>query len=263
MRAAEQNRPDVAHERRRWHGWQRVTDPARFVFLDETATTTDMARRYGRSLLGARLVAAAPAGHWKTTTFIAGLRESGVIAPLILDGAMNDPASRTGGRAGRCAPGRQHHRQGAPLGGRRKRGAQAQAIGRSRGGRTTKIHAVVDGRGRPFTFTLSAGQRGDAPLAPVLIESLPAARLCIADTAYDSDAFRHLLIARGTLPVIPNNPTRKHRHPFDPVAHRLRNLIERAFCRLKDWRRIATRYDKLASNYAAAICIAIVTTWWI
>lgn len=69
-------------------------DPSRFVFLDETATTTDMARRYGRSLLGVRLVAAVPAGHWKTTTFIAGLRESGVIAPLVLDGPMTGPAFR-------------------------------------------------------------------------------------------------------------------------------------------------------------------------
>jgi putative transposase len=60
--------------------------------------------------------------------------------------------------------------------------------------------------------------------------------------------------------MIPNHPTRKCRHPFDPALYRLRNLIERAFCRLKDWRRIATRYDKLATNYA--IAIAIVVTWW-
>lgn len=109
---------------------------------------------------------------------------------------------------------------------------------------------------------LSAGQRGDAPLAPTLIEALPAARICAADTAYDSDALRQFLITRGTLPVIPNHPTRKHRHPFDRGAYRLRNLIERAFCRLKDWRRIATRYDKLATNYAAAIAIAILVIWW-
>ena len=70
-------------------------------------------------------------------------------------------------------------------------------------------------------------------------------------------------LEQGTLPVIPNNPTRKRRHPFDPVAYRLRNLIERAFCRLKDWRRIATRYDKLAANYAAAVAIAIAVNWWI
>ena len=128
---------------------------------------------------------------------------------------------------------------------------------------SAKIHAVVDGRGRPLAFTLTPGQRGDAPVAPLLLLALPAGRCCVADTAYDSDALRQMLLDQGTLPVIPNNPTRKRRHPFDPVAYRLRNLIERAFCRLKDWRRIATRYDKLAANYAAAVAIAIAVTWWI
>jgi transposase len=69
-------------------------DPARFVFLDETATTTHMARRYGRSPRGARLVTAVPHGHWKTTTFVAALRQSGVIAPLVLDGPMTGAAFR-------------------------------------------------------------------------------------------------------------------------------------------------------------------------
>jgi transposase len=94
LRAAEQDRPNVAQKRRRWRGWQGFMDPARFVFLDETATTTVMARRYGRRVQGARLVAAVPYGHWKTTTFIAGLRASGVIAPLVLDGPMTGPAFR-------------------------------------------------------------------------------------------------------------------------------------------------------------------------
>ena len=67
-------------------------DPARFVFLDETGTATNMARRYGRCPSDQRLVAAVPHGHWQTTTFIAGLRQSGVIAPLVLDGPMNGPA---------------------------------------------------------------------------------------------------------------------------------------------------------------------------
>ena len=69
-------------------------DPARFVFLDETGTATNMARRYGRSPLGERLVAAVPHGHWRTTTFVAGLRQSGIVAPLVLDGPMTGPAFR-------------------------------------------------------------------------------------------------------------------------------------------------------------------------
>jgi hypothetical protein len=94
LRAAEQDRPDVTKKRRRWHAWQAFMDPARFVFLDETGATTDMARRYGRSPKGARLVAAVPQGHWKTTTFVAGLRETGVIAPLVLDGPITGQAFR-------------------------------------------------------------------------------------------------------------------------------------------------------------------------
>jgi transposase len=94
VRAAEQDRPDIAHERRLWRVWQRFMDPARFIFLDETGTATNMARRYGRGPRGERLVAAVPQGHWKTTTFIAGLRQSGVVAPLVLDGPMTGPAFR-------------------------------------------------------------------------------------------------------------------------------------------------------------------------
>ena len=85
-RAAEQDRPDVAGERQLWRAWQRFMDPARFVFLDETATATDMARRYGRGPSDRRLVAAVPHGHWRPTTFIAGLRPTGIIAPFVLDG---------------------------------------------------------------------------------------------------------------------------------------------------------------------------------
>jgi transposase len=94
LRAAEQDRRDVAAKRRRWRVWQRFMDPARFIFLDETGTATNMARRYGRSPSGTRLVAAVPHGHWKTTTFIAGLRQGGIIAPLVLDGPMTGPAFR-------------------------------------------------------------------------------------------------------------------------------------------------------------------------
>jgi putative transposase len=74
---------------------------------------------------------------------------------------------------------------------------------------------------------------------------------------------RDFLSERGTRPVIPNNPTRKHPHPFDPEPYKLRNLIERMFCRLKDWRRIATRYDKLARNSAAAVAFAAIVIWWL
>ena len=94
MRAAEQDRPDVAAKRRRWRGWQRFMDPARFVFIDETGTATNMARRYGRCSASERLIAAVPHGHWHTTTFVAGLRQAGIVAPLVLNGPMTGAAFR-------------------------------------------------------------------------------------------------------------------------------------------------------------------------
>ncbi len=138
-----------------------------------------------------------------------------------------------------------------------------QAIGRSRGGRTTKIHAVVDGQGRIVAIEVTPGQLGDARAALGLLGPLPPGCLCAADTAYDSDGLRHFLLGRGTTPVIPNNPTRKNPQPFDARAYKARNIIERTIGRLKDWRRIHTRYDKLAANFAAAVMIATIILWWI
>lgn len=92
---------------------------------------------------------------------------------------------------------------------------------------------------------------------------MPASTTLAADRAYDSDALRRLLLARGTTPVIPNGPRRKYLHPFDRTAYKRRNLVERAFCRIKDFRRVATRYDKLAATYAAAISLAAIVAWWI
>jgi transposase len=152
--------------------------------------------------------------------------------------------------------------QSAPFGSGRKRGTEARAIGRLRGGRTTKIHAIVDTRGRPVTLEMTPDQLGDARLATLLISAVPRGRSLAGDAAYDSDGLRRFLFERGTTPVIPNNPTRKRPHPFDEYAYRQRNLIERMFCRLKDWRCIATRYDKLATNFAAAVALAAVIIWW-
>ncbi|KAB0267235.1 IS5 family transposase [Microvirga brassicacearum] len=143
-----------------------------------------------------------------------------------------------------------------------KGGPEAQAIGRSRGGRTTKIHAVCDPLGRPIALEVSKGQLGDIRAALPLLGPLPPARLCAADTAYDANGLRQFLAERGTTPVIPNNPTRRRVHPFDRQAYKRRNLVERMFYRLKDWRRIATRYDKLARNFRSAVALAALVLWW-
>jgi transposase len=89
LHAAEQQRPDVATARENWRAGQANLDPDRLVFIDETWATTNMTRRYGRTPRGQRLVAVVPHGPWKTSTFVAGLRTSGLTAPLVIDGAMN------------------------------------------------------------------------------------------------------------------------------------------------------------------------------
>ena len=113
-----------------------------------------------------------------------------------------------------------------------------------------------------LAFALTPGHRGDAPVARHLLETLPPPVSCLADAAYDSDDLRRFMIERGTLPVIPNNPTRKRHHPFDRTCYKQRNLVERSIGRLKDWRRIHTRYDKLAQNFASAIAIAAIILGW-
>jgi transposase len=183
---------------------------------------------------------------------------------MVGGGYLAEDAGNAGGpRSLRVTEHRQHNSQGPPLCGRRKRGGQAQAIGRSRGGRTTKIHAVANASGRLIAFDLTAGQMGDVRSAEGLIGQLPKAARVLADTAYDSDKFRQFLAERGTTPVIKPNPTRKNIPPFDKLAYKGRNVIERAFSHLKDWRRVATRYDKLARNFRATVTLAILFRWWI
>ena len=92
MHASEQTRPDVAEARERWKAGQAGLDPARLVFIDETGTNTKMVRLYGRAPKGQRVVGSQPWGHWKTTTFVAGLRIGEITAPFVLDGPMNREA---------------------------------------------------------------------------------------------------------------------------------------------------------------------------
>jgi transposase len=154
--------------------------------------------------------------------------------------------------------------QGPPLGERRqKRGEQSQAIGRSRGGRTTKIHALVDEEGRPHAFLLTGGQVADIKGAASLLAAMEPSGQLIGDKGYDADHLRVFLRGRGTTPVIPNKTNRKKLFPFDSALYRLRNVIERTFSRLKDFRAIATRYDKTARNFLAGLCLVTALCYWI
>ena len=166
-------------------------------------------------------------------------------------------------RADRDNVDRQHAHQGPPFGGGRKRGDFHHAVGRSRGGRTTKIHALTEDRGRPVAFLITPGNCHDLPAARDLLPTVPPPRRLLADRAYDANSLRNWLAERRVKAVIPPNPTRKHPHKYDAKAYKGRNLIERMFCRLKDFRRIATRYDKRADIYLSAILLAAAITWWI
>src|SRR6476661_6336881 len=144
---------------------------------------------------------------------------------------------------------RLHARQSAPLGSGWKRGEQKQAIGRSRGGRNTKVHALADARGRLLAILLTGGEAHDCPVAERLIAIGKASKRLIADKAYDSAELRLWLKDRGTKPVIPNRSNRKQPFSFNRRLYKERRRIENAFGRLKDFRRIATRYDRLARNF--------------
>lgn len=119
---------------------------------------------------------------------------------------------------------------------------------------------AVDGRGRPLQLILTPGQRGDAPLAPALLEGLRPKRV-LADKAYDSNAIRALIASIGAEAVIPCNPTRKTLIPYDFEAYKARNLIERCFNKLKHFRRIATRYDRRAVYFLSFVQLACSMLW--
>ena len=144
-----------------------------------------------------------------------------------------------------------------------ERGAKAQAIGPSRGGQTTKIHALTDVVGRPFKLMVTPGNVSDVTVAPDLLAGVKGARYILADKGYDADTLRHSVRRVHAIPVIPGRVTRKKKIAFDKRRYLDRHLIENSFCRLKDFRRIATRYDKLAANFLSAVALAATLAFWI
>lgn len=144
-----------------------------------------------------------------------------------------------------------------------KKGDQeAQGLGRSRGGFTTKLHARCDGQGRPLGFVLTPGQahdvQGFGPLFRMLGERIEA---ILADKGYDADAVRRQLANAGVEAVIPAESNRRQPIPHDRDKYRWRNLIERLFNKLKNWRRIATRYDKTKKSYLGFVTLASIKLW--
>lgn len=134
-------------------------------------------------------------------------------------------------------------------------------MGRSRGGLTTKIHALVDAEGRPIRLGLTPGQAGDAPAALDLIEDLAPGSILIADRAYDTNAIREHARERGAWANIPPRVNRKETFAFSRFLYRQRQLVERFFNKLKHFRGVATRYDRRPDNFLAAITLAAIRIW--
>ena len=163
----------------------------------------------------------------------------------------------------RDRPDRQQLYQGPPLCRRWKRGARANAIGISRGGRTTKIHALVDILGRPLRLALTPGNTSDIKGVELLIDATVGMKRVIADRGYDANRLRATLRDQGTIPIIPGRRNRKRTIQYDERRYRDRWMVEAMFCRLKDFRRVATRYDKLARNYLSAVALAAAIAFWL
>jgi transposase len=125
---------------------------------------------------------------------------------------------------------------------------------------TTKIHTLTDAQGRPLRFILTAGQAHDSTTAADLLAGLTTTGV-IADKAYDNNALRELIDHAGAQAVIPSANSRKIVIPHDRLAYRLRNRIERFFNKLKHFRHIATRYDRRAVHFLAALHLASAMIW--
>lgn len=134
-------------------------------------------------------------------------------------------------------------------------------MGRSRGGLTTKIHALVDANGLPITLKLSEGQAHDGRSAADMLATLANGQILLADRAYDSDALRADLAARGAWANVKPMPNRRNIPAFSRFLYRYRNLVERFFSKLKHFRAVATRYEKHDANYLALVKLAASRIW--
>lgn len=142
------------------------------------------------------------------------------------------------------------------------KGGTKQAIGISRGGQTTKVHALTDTLGRPVALHVTAGNVSDVTMAETLLAEVDDCRHVLADKGYVRDKLREKIRERGAKPVIPGRKSRRKPIRFDKVRYKFRWMVEAVFCRLKDFRRVATRYDKLARNFLSTLAIAAIVEYW-
>lgn len=145
------------------------------------------------------------------------------------------------------------HRSGLNAAG----GRDLQAVGLTKGGWNTKLHAAVDGKGRPLALILTGGQVSDVTQAEELLQETEA-KIAVLDKGYDSDPLRIWLFERGVTPCIPAKSNRKDPLPYSKASYRKRHIVENFFGHLKTFRRVATRYDKLAETFFGWVMLAVV-----
>ena len=143
---------------------------------------------------------------------------------------------------------------------RRKRGQQTQALGRCRGGFSTKLHAVCDALGNPLRFIVTGGERHECTQAQALLDGLRT-QAVLADKGYDTDEIVRMVQQTGALVVIPPRSNRTVLRDYDKVLYKERNLVERMFGYLKHFRRVATRYDKTALSFLSFVQLAASYLW--
>jgi len=127
----------------------------------------------------------------------------------------------------------------------------------------TKLHAVTDENGRPIRFFMTAGEVSDYTGAAALLSSLPSAQWLLADRGCDADWFRESLQNKGIKPCIPGRKSRTQSGKYDKRRYKRRNRIEIMFGRLKDWRRVATRYDRCPKVFLSAVALAATVLFWL
>ena len=142
------------------------------------------------------------------------------------------------------------------------RHGEERSIGRSCGGLTTKIHMCADAHGNPIDFEVTGGQVHDSQVAPLLIEHAGKAENFIADKGYDSEAIRNKALQAGMNPIIHRRTNTIRPNPtFDSHLYKARHLVENLFARLKHFRSIATRFEKLARNFKSILYLACTFIW--
>ena len=145
----------------------------------------------------------------------------------------------------------------------REKGGRGRQIGRTKSGMNTNLHAVTNAKGRPIRFFMSAGQVSDYKGAAAMLSSLPKADWLLADRGYDADWMQEALQDKGIKACIPGRNYRKEAVKYDKRRYKKRICIEIMFGRLKDWRRIATRYDRCPETYLSAIALAATVLLWL